>query len=227
MRPEAEQKLRQGFQRRADEQRDKYATQLADSRRFAAGQECGEVVGVFTTRAGGDVRLRAYVVGLLPLAAIPFLIAFGAVDLPGALPLLAISPFLLAGWFGLSIWRGREPRRNIWLYAFTEGFALFDRPQASAVTVRWSQVTEVGVIWKQFSDPGEEEPRPVLSGYSLRCADGQVYEITRSFQNVRDPYGEFGRSLRRLMPAAVGDTMPHFPTIDEVIAVYAPRPGQF
>jgi len=63
-----------------------------------------------------------------------------------------------------------------------------------------------------------------VSGYSLRCTDGQALEIPRSFQNVRDPYGELGRSLRRLLPIAVGDTMPQFPTIDEVVAVYAPRP---
>jgi hypothetical protein len=228
MRPEAEAKLRQGFARRADEQAGRYATQLADAERLAAMHECGEVVGVFTGRTGGGVRRRAYVVGLLPLAAIPLLIALGAVGLPGMVPLLILSPFLIGGWFGLSIWRGREPQRHTWMYAFTDGFVLAEHPQARAFPVRWSQVTGVSVIWTQTYDPGmEDEGRPVVSGYRLQGADGQVYEVPRYVQNVRDPYGEFGRSLRRLMPAAVGDTMPHFPTIDEVIAVYAPRPGQF
>ena len=227
MRPEAEQKLRQGFQRRVDEQSSRYAAQLADAERFAAMHECGEVVGVFTGRAGGGVRPRAYVVGLLPLAAIPPLIALGAVDVPGMVPLLALSPFLIGGWFGLSIWRGRESRRNIWLYAFTDGFVLSDHPQASAFPVRWSQVTDISVIWTEAYDPGAEEGRPVVSGYRLRCGDGQTHEIPRSFQNVRDPYGEFGRSLRRLMPAAIAETMPRFPAIDEVIATYAPRPTPY
>jgi hypothetical protein len=225
MRPEAEQKLREGFQRRADQQRDKYSAQLADAHRLAAAQEWGEVVGVFTTQAGGGVRARAYVIGLLPLAAIPFLIALGAVDVPKMVPLIVISPFLFAAWFLVSIFRGREPKRDIWLYAFTGGLTLYDRPQAGDVTVRWSQVTEVGLVWTQVYDPGDEDGRPVMSGYRLSCADGQVLQIPRSFQNVRDPYGEFGRSLRRIMPAAVSATMPSFPTIDEVIATYAPRPG--
>jgi hypothetical protein len=226
MRPEAEQRLRQGFQRRVDEQGNRYAAQLADAERVAAIHECGEVAGVFTGQTGGGVRLRAYVVGLLPLAAIPVLIALGAVNVPGMAALLALSPFLIGGWFGLSIWRGRAPKRRIWLYAFTDGFVLSDHPQASAFPVRWSQVTEVSVIWTEAFDPGSEEARPAVSGYRLRCTDGQAIEIPRSFQNVRDPYGELGRSLRRLMPAAIGDNMPQFPTIDEVIAVYAPRPAQ-
>jgi hypothetical protein len=226
MRPEAEQKLRQGFKRRADQQRDRYAAQLADAERFAAISECGQMVGVFTAQAGGGVRPRAYVVGLLPLAAIPFLIAFGAVDVPGAVPLLALSPFLIGGWFGLSIWRGREPRRQIWMYAFTGGFVLSDDPRASAIPVPWSQVTDVSLIWTQAYNPGmEDEGRPLVAGYRLRDADGQAYEITRSFHNVEDPYGEVGRSLRRIMPAAVGAAMPQFPTVDEVIATYAPRPA--
>jgi hypothetical protein len=226
MRPEAEQRLRQGFARRVDEQSHRYAAQLADADRFAALHECGEVAGVFSTRAGGGVRPRAYVVGLLPLAAVPVLIALGAIHVPGMIPLLVLSPFLIGGWFGVSIWRGREPRRHVWLYAFTDGFALIDRPQSNVFPVRWSQVREVSLIWAQAYDPGmEDEGRPVLSGYRLRCADGQAIEIPRSFQNVRDPYGEVGRSLRRIMPAAVGDAMPRFPTIDEVIAVYAPRPA--
>jgi hypothetical protein len=226
MRPEAERKLRQGFQRRADEQGSRYAAQLADAERFSMMHECGEVVGVFTGRVGGGVRPRAYMLGALPLAAIPVLIALSAVDVPGMTALLILSPFLIGGWFGLSVWRGREPRRRIWLYAFTDGFVLSDDPRASAFPVRWSQVSDVSVIWTVATDPGlEDEGRPVVSGYRLRCTDGQTREISRSFQNVRDPYGEFGRSLRRLMPAAVGNTMPQFPTIDEVVAVYAPRPA--
>jgi hypothetical protein len=226
MRPEAEQKLRQGFQRRANEQRERYATQLAHADRLALMHECGEVVGVFTTRVGGNVRPMAYVVGALPLAAVPFLIASGAIVFPAMEPLVVVSPFFFAAWFGLSIWRGREPRRQVWLYAFTDGFVLSDDPQASAFPVRWSQVTEATPVWTVTYDPGmEDEGRPVLSGYRLRSVDGQVHEISRSFENVADPYGEFGRSLRRIMPAAVGQAMPQFPTIVEVIAAYTPRPS--
>jgi hypothetical protein len=71
---------------------------------------------------------------------------------------------------------------------------------------------------------GAEEPRPTLTAYRLRCADGQTHEISRSFQNVRYPYREVGQLLRG-MPASAGKTMPTFPTVDEIIAAYAGRPG--
>lgn len=70
MRAEAERKLREGFQRRVDEQSRRYASQLAHAEQLAAHFECGGVVGVFTMQAGGGVRPRGYVIGLLPLAGI-------------------------------------------------------------------------------------------------------------------------------------------------------------
>ena len=83
IRPEAEQKLRAGFQRRVDQQSHRYAGPLAHAAELATGLECGEVAGVFTARAGGGVARRAYVVGLAPLAAIPVLIAAAAARIPG------------------------------------------------------------------------------------------------------------------------------------------------
>jgi hypothetical protein len=92
IRPEAEQKLRAGFQRRVDQQRDRYAVQLAHAEQLAAWFECGEVAGVFSAQAGGGVRPRAYVVGLLPMAAIPVLIAGAAAGIPGSVPALGSLP---------------------------------------------------------------------------------------------------------------------------------------
>ena len=60
IRPEAEQTLRAGFQRRVDQQGQGYAGPLAHAAEVATGFECGEVVGVFTARAGGRVARRAY-----------------------------------------------------------------------------------------------------------------------------------------------------------------------
>jgi hypothetical protein len=223
IRPEAQARLRQGFQRRAGMRSARYAPYLADAGQFAMRFEFGEVVGVFTTRAGGTIRPRAYLVALLPMAGIPFLIIGATMGIPGLLPLLGAFPFLFAGWFGLSLWRFRERRRDVLLYAFTEGFMLFDDgqgPRAPAVPVRWREVSGVGEVWSERY-PSAEEPTPVLTAYSLRCADGRSYEIPRSFENVQDPYGQFGRSLGGLMPAAVRETMPKFPAIDDVIAAYA------
>jgi hypothetical protein len=76
----------------------------------------------------------------LPLTAIPVLIAGAAVGVPGMVPLLGATPFITGAWFGLTVWRRREPKRRVWWYAFTSGCALLDGPQADAVVVRWSEV---------------------------------------------------------------------------------------
>jgi hypothetical protein len=226
VRPEAERKLRAGFQRRVDEQSDRYAAQLAHAGQLAARFGCGEVAGVFSAQAGGDVRPRTYVVGLLPLAAIPVLIAGAALGVPGVLPLLGAFPFIAGAWIGVSFWRGREPKRQVWFYAFAEGFMLLDNPPTDAAPVRWSQVTEVSEVWTEVYRPGEEDGRPALAAYRLRSADGRVHEISRSFRNVQDPYREVGQLLRGLAPGSIGKTMPRFPTIDEIIAGYAGNPNR-
>jgi hypothetical protein len=64
IRPEAEKKLRAGFQRRVDRQAERYAAQLTHAGQLAVRLECGEVIGVFGGQAGGGVRRGAYVVGL-------------------------------------------------------------------------------------------------------------------------------------------------------------------
>ena len=223
IRPEAEQKLRAGFQRRVDRQAERYVAQLADAEQLALALECGQVAGVFGGEAGGDVKRGAYLVGLLPMAAIPLAIAGAAVGVPGMVPVLGATPFITGAWFGLTLWRCREPKRRVWFYAFTEGCALLDGPQADPVYLRWSEVTDVVEVWTDVYDVSAEESRPRLTGYQLRCADGRTCEISRSLRNVRDPYPGVGPLLTGLMPADVGATMPKFPTIDQIIAGYAPK----
>ena len=225
MRPEAERNLRGGFQRRVDEQSYRYAAQLAHADQLSAHFECGEVVGVYSAQAGGDVRRRAYVVALLPMAAIPVLIIATAARVPGMLPLLGLFPFAFGAWSGLSLWRGREPKRTVWFYAFAQGFMLLDDAPGPARPVRWNQIVEVNDVWTGVYNAASEESRPTLTAYRLRSADGQVHEISRSFWNVLDPYRQVGQLLRSLVPASVGNAIPKFPTIDEIIARYAKRPG--
>jgi hypothetical protein len=121
------------------------------------------------------------------------------------------------------MWLWRKPRRRVWLYAFAKGFMLVDDPRAEAVPVRWSQVIEVSEVWTDVYDPTAEEYQPRLTAYSLRCADGQAHKLSRYLQNVQDPYFPVGQFLKNFMPAAVGQTMPAFPTIDEIIAAYPGR----
>jgi hypothetical protein len=61
IRPEAQEKLRQGFQRKADRQRRLYAGQVAEARRLAVMFGCGEVAGIFSSKTpdpGGRNRRR-------------------------------------------------------------------------------------------------------------------------------------------------------------------------
>jgi hypothetical protein len=225
MRPEAEQKLRAGFQRRVDEQAERYAAQLARAGQVTARFGCGEVLGVYTAQAGGNPRPRTFVVGLLPLAAIPVLIAAAAAGVPAIGPLLVAFPFIAGAWIGVSFWRLREPKRQIWFYAFAGGFMLLDNPPPGAAPVRWSQVAEVREVWTDTYRPGDEDAAtPTLTAWRLRSADGQVHEISRSFRNVQDPYREMGQLLRMLAPGTLGKTMPKFPAIDDIIGAYARRP---
>jgi hypothetical protein len=221
IRPEAERKLREGFQRRVDEQGSRYAPQLAYAQQAAAHFECGDVIGVYNERAGVGVRRQAYVIGLAPLALIPLLIAAAAAGLPGVLPVLGAFPFMVGAWFGISLIRGRVPRRWVWFYAFTEGFVLPEDPRASAAPVRWSEVTQVSEVWTDVYNVSAEESRPALTAYRLRLADGSACDISRSLRNVRDPYRDVGQVLRGVMPAAVSQTMPAFPSVDQIVARFA------
>ena len=226
MRPEAERKLREGFQRRVDEQSDRYAAQLAHARQEASRLGCGGLAGVFGAQAGGEATRRTYVVALAPIALIPVVIAFAAAGIPGTFQFLVAYPFLAGAWIGLGFWLGRTPKRQVWLYAFTEGFLLLDDAQAAAMPVRWSEVTEIGQVWTNTYRPGDEDdPTPVLSAYQLRTADGRVHQISRDFKNVQDPYREMGQLFRMLSPGTIGKTMPRFPTVDEILAAYARPPG--
>jgi hypothetical protein len=217
IRPEAEQRLRAGFQRHVDERRHRYAAQLAYAGQLSARYECGEVVGVFNRQA--DIGWKTVVTGLLPLVAVPFLIVGATARIRGMLAAFGVFLFLFIFWYSLSLWRGM--RRRTWFYAFAEGFVLMGHPAGNAVPVRWGQVTAVGPVWTQEHDPVAEEPRTVLGAYRLRTTDGQAHDISRSFKNVEDPYHEMGQLFRSLAPATIGTTMPTFPTIDQVIAAYA------
>jgi hypothetical protein len=55
-------------------------------------------------------------------------------------------------------------------YAFAQGCAFLDGPQADAVFLRWSEVTEVGEVWTSVYDVSAKESRPTLTAYRLRAS---------------------------------------------------------
>jgi hypothetical protein len=58
IRPEAQDKLHAGFQRKVDRQRRLYAAQLAEAEQLASSVECGAVVGIFSSKAADDRAQR-------------------------------------------------------------------------------------------------------------------------------------------------------------------------
>jgi hypothetical protein len=220
IRPEADARLRAALQRRVDARRAQFAGPLAHAEQVAEQFRAGSVVGVYTGEAGGGVRRRAYVLGLLPLLAAPVLIVAASDGVPGALFLLGALPFLTGAWFGVCLWRGREPRRELWLYAFTGGFLLIDRSWCDPAPVPWSQVGQVQPIWSDVFYVSAEDTRPVHTGYDLQLLDGRTRRISRALHNVRDPYRQVGELLSGLLPAPAAAALPRFPDIDELIATY-------
>ena len=220
MESEAERKLREGLQRKVDEQRHRYAPHLAHADRVARATECGEVVGIFMAEVGGTIPASAYAVGLLPLAAAPFTIAASLAGVPGSGTVLVALPFVTGAWFVRSLVHAREPKRIRWLYAFTGGFVVFD-PHADAVPVRWSEVREVRDVSSTVVDGESSE---ASTAYELHLADGRICEVSRGYDNVLDPYRDVGPILTGLAPGSLGKAFPKLPTVDDVIARYAGRP---
>ena len=223
MESEAERKLREGLQRKVDEQRNRYAAHLAHADRVARATDFGEVLGIFMAEAGGRIPASAYAVGLLPLAAAPLAVAASLAGVPGLGVVLVALPFVTGAWFVRTLVHAREPKRITWLYAFPRGFIVFD-PHADAAPVRWSDVTEVREVWSTVYDPDGESSR-ALTAYELHLADERICEITRSYGNVLDPYRDVGPILAALAPASLGKVLPKLPTVDDVIAGYTPRPA--
>jgi hypothetical protein len=69
-----------------------------------------------------------------------------------------------------------------------------------------------------------EETVPVCTAYEVRTGDGREFVISRLLRNMMDPYAPVGRLISALVPASVGEAIPRFPVIDEIIATHAVRP---
>jgi hypothetical protein len=213
--------MREGFQKHVDEQNRKYATQLSHAQQLCSWYRYGEVVGVYNGPVGGGVAPIGYVASYLPLIGVPIIIIAAAARIPGALLMLAAFPFVWGAWFGFCLWRFRDPKRQVWLYAFTEGFLLQNLMKEAATPVRWNQLTEITQVWTEAYHHDSEVYTPKLTGYELRSSDGQRHVFSREWWNVQDPYREVGQLLKHLSPRSVAEVFPNFPTIDELVARYA------
>ena len=159
------------------------------------------------------------------LAGIPVLIALAEYDVPGAVHLLGLWPFMGGAWAGMVAVRYRTPRRTVWLYAFTDGFLLLDGDAFPRVPVRWRDVRGVMPEYADDYDFVAEETRQAHVGYRVDVADGSVRVVSRGLKNVADPCSAVGPILRNLIPrAAAGAAPPAFTTVDDLFAGRCPPP---
>lgn len=226
IRPEARRRLDQGFQRRVDEQRRRYARQWSHAERLAADLGYGKVIGIFSMEERADEfggsGLRYGFWAMLPfLIGFPLLIAAGAARIRGTIMLMGLLPFITGAWFlAVTLWAYRRKGRA-WLYVFADGFATFADFAPETKSARWDEVAEVRKLWSESFDMNAEETVPVFTAYAVRTRDGREFVISRLLRNMMDPYAPVGRFLSALVPAAVGDAIPRFPVIDEIIATHA------
>jgi hypothetical protein len=224
--PESRRRLDAGFQRRVDEQFRRYARQWVAAERLAADLGYGHVIGIFSMQEradefGGSV-MRYGISAMLPFfIGFPLLIAAGAARIRGAIMLMGLLPFITGAWFlAVTLWAYRRKGRA-WLYVFSDGFATFADFAPETKSARWDQVAGVREIWDERFDMNAEETVPVLAAYEVRTRDGREFVISRSLCNMMDPYAPVGRFITALVPASVGEAIPRFPVIDEIIATHA------
>jgi hypothetical protein len=215
MSPEARQRLDQGFRRRAAEHQARHAANWQHAVQLGQALDLGDPLGIYRTEITPPLGVRRVLRLLAPVPVFVLVVVLLIVWAPDAgVPLLGASPFLAGGYclmFFVIIRRGRFTR---WLYGYTGGLAEVD-PDGRPRVVRWDEVTDVVDEWT--SSGSESQSLWDYQGFRLTTADGRTVSIIATYQNALDPYGQVGDMLRALTPAEVGDTIPRFPSIADLI----------
>src|SRR5262249_1401826 len=126
IRPEARQRLEQGFQRRIDDQKRRFTMQWQNAIEFGQRSGLGQAIGIFRAEMYPPLRLSFLARVMAPLAAIPLLIMAAAWGMPGSSRLLFFAPFLFGGWIGVNSLLASRKRYYRWLFAYAGGFTEFD-----------------------------------------------------------------------------------------------------
>src|SRR5262249_5761473 len=155
------------------------------------------------------------------LLAAPVLMVAAAGGEAVAVPLLLALPFVTGAWFGVTMLRARAPKRRAWLYVLSQGFHTYTDPPRETLSARWAPVEGVREIWSSEIDVTSQESESRLTGYELALGDGRRVAVSRFYRNMMDPYASVGRMLAGLMPRSVGEVIPRFPVIDDIITTYA------
>ncbi|WP_433370128.1 hypothetical protein ACQPZX_44910 [Actinoplanes sp. CA-142083] len=175
----------------------------------------GEPLGIYHTEITPPLGARRVMRLLAPIPVFLLVVVLLLVWAPeAAVPILGVSPFLAGGYVLVFFVISRRGRFTRWLYGYAGGLAEID-PGGPPRVVRWDEVTDVVDEWS--SAGSESQSAWDYEGFRLTTADGRTVPITAKYANALDPYGPVGGMIRALAPARVGDAIPRFPSIADLI----------
>jgi hypothetical protein len=215
MSPEARRRRDEGFSRRVAEQQARHAATWQRAAHLGQALDLGEPLGIYRTEITPPLGVRRVLRLLIPVPGLLLALVLLLARAPGvALPQLVFFPFLAGGYALMFFVISRQSRFTRWLYGYTGGLAEVD-PDGRPRVIRWSEVVDVADEWTSSSS--DSDTLWDYRGFRLTVADGRSVPITAKYRNALDPYGPVGGILRALTPAEVGDAIPRFPSIADLI----------
>ena len=222
IRPEAAQRLEQGFQKRIDKQKHRFAAEWQSAVDFGRRSGLGQAIGIFRAEIYPPFRLLFLVRLLAPIAAIPLLIIATVKGVPGMSRLLVLWPFLFAAWGGVNSLLTFRKRYNRWLFAYADGFTEFDEGGQPDRPTRWDDFIDVVDSWT-WMDSEVGSSSWSFYGLELAARGGTTTLFNTHYDNMLDPYHPVNRMLTAFLPSTVGAMIPQFPTIVEILTSHLVR----
>jgi hypothetical protein len=209
-------RLRQQFAMRVEQRRQQELPRITRAEAMAAQVGLGRLRGVYARRqrsqrpsAGIAIIVSSSLFGLASLVVLARIAQPGLLlaVLAACAGLVALGVFLIAS--------GRTRHEEV--VAGAAGLIREDDRGGPPDVIRWDDLVAIYRMWGQGYDPVAEETWASFCGHRMLRADGTVVELRSGFENVLDPYRAGGRFVRVFMPDAVGETMPNFPLLTDLV----------
>lgn len=209
--------LRDRFEERSQQQRQKYARELQDAAEVGRPYELGDVVSVYAQKRsdnGSGWGILLFMLILLcgitsvVLSSEQLLKTTSPAQKPTAIMIVVGLVLGLALLLVFSVWLMRRRPSYNWLYAYAEGLAMPARRGGTLDVIRWNGVESLYNVWKNVFNPVSEDSEPRFVAYRLGLRSGRDLTLPLSYRNMLDPYAEIGPLLTAIMPAPVAQTLP-------------------
>lgn len=222
IRPEARQRLEQGFQKGVDKQKRQFAAEWQKANDFGRRSDLGQPLGIYRAEISPPLGLPFFVRLAMPFIAIPLLIIAAVKGVPGMSRVLFFSPFAFAVWIGLnSVWAWRK-RYNRWLFAYADGFTEFDESSQPDRSTRWDDFADAADSWT-WIDSEVASSSWSFDGLQLTIRGRSPTLFNTPYNNMLDPYHPVSRLLVALLPSTMGSIIPVFPTVMELFVIHLIR----